>query len=434
MACTARLLVVDSASSELRAIADKLDNEGFESFRANSDDEALALADEARPDIVIIGATLDDRAIALGTTIRNAPSTRHLPVLLMGADLAPGDAADNAEFLPRVSNEAELISRLHSLTRMTTMQTELGRRAETAGKYGIEMPHEVDEPNEVSDAKVLLLGGGSDALAAALAGTAHTSACESPFEAVDRLNAGGFDAVVAEVQPGDDSMLEFCADVRSNARLHNTPILLVAEPERFAEPAEPFRAGASDVIYRPLGDDDLRTRTRALVRQQRYRQAMQKTYREALHIATSDSLTGLYSHGFLHEHLRGQVDDAVARNKHLSIGFFDVAGMAALNAEHGYAAGDQLLRQIGRLIGFLVRGEDLAARYEGEEFCVVLPETSESEAVFALHRIAGVINYTEFALPGTDQPVGIKLEVGSATLEPGDTPETLISRARASLA
>ena len=386
---------------------------------------------------MIIGDTPDHGAIELGKALRSATLTRDIPVLLMGDQPGPRDAGDIVGFLPRVCNEVELLTRLHALTRLTTMQSELDRRADTARKYGIDMAREIDRPDQVSNARVLLVGARPEELehlALALAGSAATATCETTFDAVEHLNREDFDAVIADARPGDDPVLEFCADIRGNVSLHNTPILLIAEPGSFDELAEPFRAGASDVIYRPLDKADLRARTGALVSQKRYRQAMQRTYREALHIATSDSLTGLYSHGFLHEHLRSQIADASSRDKHLSIGFFDIARMAALNFEHGYAAGDHLVRQVGRLIGKLVRGEDLAARYSGEEFCVVLPETAEDEAVFALHRIAGVINHTEFALPGYDAPFSVKLEVGSASLEPGDSPESLILRARNNLA
>lgn len=437
MACTARVLVVDNALHELRAIADKLAGEGFESLRASTDAEALVIAGDARPDIVIIGDTPDHGAIELGEALRNATPTRDIQVLLMSDKPVPRNAGEIAGFLPRVCNEVELFTRLHALARLTTMRTELDRRADTASKYGIDMAHEVERPDQVSNARVLLLGNRPEELellALALKGSAVTATCETTFDAVERLNREDFDAVIADARPGDNPVLEFCADIRGNVSLHNTPILLIAEPGSFDEPAAPFRAGASDVIHRPLDKADLRARTGALVSQKRYRQAMQRTYREALHIATSDSLTGLYSHGFLHEHLHSQIADASSRDKHLSIGFFDIARMAAVNIECGYAAGDHLVRQVGGLIGKLVRGEDLAARYSGEEFCVVLPETAEKEAVYALHRIAGVINHTEFALPGHDAPFSVKLDVGSAALEPGDTPELLILRARANLA
>lgn len=156
---------------------------------------------------------------------------------------------------------------------------------------------------------------------------------------------------------------------------------------------------------------------------------MVESYRKALHIATSDSLTGLYNHRFLHEHLASLIGEIERGNRDLSVAFFDVMDMAAVNRHHGSASGDHLLRQVGGLIGVPLRGEDLAARYGGEEFCVVMPATAPEQAEFAIRRIANVIASTEFALPQIEGPVCVKLAVGLACLETGETPEALIARA-----
>ena len=116
--------------------------------------------------------------------------------------------------------------------------------------------------------------------------------------------------------------------------------------------------------------------------------------------------------------------------KNLSLGFFNVKNMKQVNEEFGYVAGDRLLRQMGALVGTLVRGEDVAARYSGEKFCVVQPETAEEVADFALQRIVGVIGNTDFALPNVETPVRARLAVGSASVRPGDTAGSLIARAR----
>jgi two-component system cell cycle response regulator len=101
-----------------------------------------------------------------------------------------------------------------------------------------------------------------------------------------------------------------------------------------------------------------------------------------------------------------------------------------VNNQIGYVAGDRLLRQIGTLIGNLVRGEDVIGRYSGDQFCVLLPETSLLESDPALHRIAGVISNTEFAVLGVDEPLHVAMKAGIASHELGDTSQTLIARAR----
>ena len=105
-----------------------------------------------------------------------------------------------------------------------------------------------------------------------------------------------------------------------------------------------------------------------------------------------------------------------------------------INQRHGYAAGDRLLRQVGGLIGRMVRGEDLSARFDGEEFCVVMPETPSDIGAQVLRRIADVVMMTEFGVVMDEAPITMGLKLGCTGLETGDTPETLLARAHSALA
>ena len=144
----------------------------------------------------------------------------------------------------------------------------------------------------------------------------------------------------------------------------------------------------------------------------------------------TDALTGLYNFGYLHTHLRREVADATKLEKNLSLGFFALSDMARVNQDHGYPVGDHLIRQIGNTIGRLLRGEDLAARYAGDEFCVILPGTSSDRAQVVIRRLTSIIENTEFSIPGLDRSLKVNLRSGVVGLEPGESAEMLIARVR----
>jgi two-component system cell cycle response regulator len=75
----------------------------------------------------------------------------------------------------------------------------------------------------------------------------------------------------------------------------------------------------------------------------------------------------------------------------------------------------------------------MTARFEADEFCVVLPDTPKEEADIVMHRISGVLAYTDFAVLGVFQPVKAWVRAGAASLRPDDTMATLIARARATV-
>ncbi|MBM3516616.1 MAG: diguanylate cyclase [Alphaproteobacteria bacterium] len=143
-----------------------------------------------------------------------------------------------------------------------------------------------------------------------------------------------------------------------------------------------------------------------------------------------DSLTGLHTYGFLHAHLERLISDAEQWDRQLSVAFFDVKDMSSINARSGYIAGDRLLRQIGSAIGRPIRSEDLSARYGGDQFCIVLPETEVKYAAIVMQRTIGVITNTEFATDDQDEPVRVVLRSGSTAFRKGDTAQSLMVRVR----
>ncbi len=113
---------------------------------------------------------------------------------------------------------------------------------------------------------------------------------------------------------------------------------------------------------------------------------------------------------------------------------FDVKGMADINKRYSYAAGDNLLRQTGCLIGRLVRGEDLTARYGGQTFCVVMPETEYGDAIMVMQRIVNIVSMTEFGVVTDDEPVTVHLRLGCVMFEPGDSAEKLLAKVQVQVA
>ena len=400
-------------------------------------DDLVAAVAARGPHVVIIVA--DDAGMRATRALKQAESP--VPILMLGDDpaiakstmavAAGADDALAADFSP-----AEIMGRVRALARLDVMYDELKRRTDIRRRYGI-ADDLLAAPVSPRGSTAILIAGDLRAEDASLKRAAGSSAylafAEDPVSAVAELASGDFDAAVVGVDAPDRWLL-LCDDVRENARLYNLPLLMVADPDCFADPAEPFDHGATDVMLRPFAADELRNRLDLLVRQQRYRKRMRAAYHRALHVETSDSLTGLYNFGYLHEHLASLLVDVERWDRTLAVGFLDIAGMARLNQAHGYAGGDTVLRQLGGLVARLVRGEDLSARFSGEEFCVVMPGTTADEAGKALGRIASVVDQTAFGIPGCERPVHVRFKVGLAEAVSGDTPEALIERARAALA
>ncbi|MBL6951351.1 MAG: diguanylate cyclase [Alphaproteobacteria bacterium] len=435
MHASARVLLY-SDTKDAGGLAGRLAQHGFEPLPANSRDDALRIVTGRYPDIAIVDAAKDVESARFRQDLLDLRPDGGIPTIVIGAADETSEDSLQIEFLPAVFRDAELFSRLETLARLVTMQGELALRSETSEIFGLEVPTHVVPAAEVANSRILVIAS-DEAMQRTvidmIAPIATAEGVSQPYEAIERLLQDPFDAVVAVPADDAEGLLDFCRNLRNHTNLFNMPLLVLSSGDDTAADDQAYAAGVSDVLNLDKGASRLLSRLDHLVRQQRYRQAMQEVYREGRHNSATDALTGLFSHGYLHTHLQKQITECESREKDLAIGFFDISDMTGINGEYGYAAGDQLLRQIGGAIGSLVRAEDLPARFGGDKFCIVLPDSTQESAHPVLNRIAGVINLTEFAIGNDSEPVKVHLQTGCAAVQANDSAERLIARARANI-
>ncbi|HST44169.1 MAG TPA: diguanylate cyclase [Luteimonas sp.] len=146
-----------------------------------------------------------------------------------------------------------------------------------------------------------------------------------------------------------------------------------------------------------------------------------------------DPLTNLFNRRYLEENLQRELQRCERQGLPLSLLMIDIDHFKQFNDQHGHAAGDAVLAHVGHTLQSLVRNEDLACRYGGEEFTVVLPEADADVAVERAEEIrAAVASTTILHLRKTLGPV--TMSIGIATFpHDGTTPELLFEIADVSL-
>jgi two-component system cell cycle response regulator len=339
--------------------------------------------------------------------------------------------SDSIQSIPTTFCDMELERRLASLVRLQVMKREFIRRSETTSQYGLKAKDLPDPVSEETSKNILLVGTESDVLGQVmlqLDSVTQINVCQNAMSAMDELQSTQYDAMILLGAGQGDVNLRFANDVRANSRLFNLPIIFILDHESNRQAA--YVHGASDIVLNPSEMKNLRVRTFLHINQADYRFSLQKLFKTSKPLPVTDGPTDLYSFGFMRAHLNNLISDHRAEDKYLTIATLDITNLKAINEEVGYAAGDQVLRQIGNIISFLVRGEDICCRYEGNKFLIALPCTGIDQARFALNRVYGVTKTTEFAVAGQDKPVAARVEMGLAEMAEQETVEETIRRCK----
>jgi diguanylate cyclase (GGDEF)-like protein len=140
-----------------------------------------------------------------------------------------------------------------------------------------------------------------------------------------------------------------------------------------------------------------------------------RQYETIRQMAITDKLTGLYNRRYFLELLKNEIERSKRSKKPLSIAILDIDNFRDYNNNHGHLVGDKLLAEFANIMKKSVRAIDTAGRYGGEEFVVLLPESSPNDADVVGERIREAIQDTYFE-GEEDQPLGrVTVSIGVAT-------------------
>ncbi len=150
-------------------------------------------------------------------------------------------------------------------------------------------------------------------------------------------------------------------------------------------------------------------------------------------LAVTDGLTGLYNHRHFHERLTLEVERSQRSGLPLSLLMLDVDNFKLFNDTHGHPAGDEVLRQLARVLTDTRRANDVVARYGGEEFAVILVDTAKFTGAKVAERVRERISGHDFS--DAAQKAGkISVSIGVATFpEDGTDAEALVRAADTAL-
>ncbi len=435
---TARVLVVDDVPANVKLLEAKLTAEYFDVVTAFNGMEALDRATEEKPDIILLDVMMPEMdGFEVCRRLKSRADTQHIPVIMVTALDQPADRVTGLEagaddFLTKPVDDIALMARVRSLVRLKLMTDELRMRESTGQRLGLMDEVEAMQRAGSGMARVLVVEDRETAarrIADSLREQNRVVIESDAREALVRASGDDFDLVVVSLSLERTDGLRFCSHLRSEERTRNTPILAIVENGDTARLVRALDMGVNDYLMRPVDKNELTARVRTQLKRKRYQDVLRQNLQLSLEMAITDSLTGLYNRRYMESHLTSLVQRAADRGKPISVLIMDIDYFKSVNDTHGHDVGDEVLKEFADRLARNVRGIDLACRYGGEEFIVVMPDTDVAFAYSVAERLRREVADKGFRTGG-DKTLEITTSIGVTSLNgPNDTIENLLKRA-----
>ena len=155
---------------------------------------------------------------------------------------------------------------------------------------------------------------------------------------------------------------------------------------------------------------------------------------DALDRADHDPLTGLLNHRAFHKRLHEEADRARRQQGTLAVAVMDMDNFKFFNDVYGHQAGDDVLCRVAMVLGENCRSYDVAARFGGDEFALLMPGIGRTEALQILERLTNSLENLGYCPPGYDMAIPLALSIGVAIYpDEGETPVETLAQADARL-
>jgi two-component system cell cycle response regulator len=250
---------------------------------------------------------------------------------------------------------------------------------------------------------------------------------ENGVEALKVLASDNVDLVLSDIIMPKMDGYGLLRSIDSHKGWDHIPFILLTSKSDLDDRVKGLREGAWDYLVKPVNPVELLTRIQVMLRIKSLQDKLKSRIHHLERLSIVDALTGLYNKKYLFDFIKGELKRSVRYGLSVSCLMIDIDHFKEINDEYGHPCADHLLKQLGGMMGEMIRGYDFAARFGGDEFTVILPQQRNREDAFHVaERIRKRIENHTFHGPSRSKNVKMKitLSVGVAGFPDNDTPDS----------
>ncbi|UTO55274.1 PleD family two-component system response regulator [Neoehrlichia mikurensis] len=435
---TARILIVDDLIANIKLLQAKLTQEYYDVIVAMSGAEAINVAKKKHPDLILLDVMMPDMdGYETCKKLKADPSITYIPIVMITAldntseNKVNGINAGADDFLTKPINDLALFARIRSLTRFKVLVDELRLRGKTSTEINALDNNIMHYANQIANGKILIIDGDkvrteyiNDVLQKFFQ---ETVISHNIKQTTNIANLSDYDLIIIDAQFSGDG-LRLCSYFRNKDETRYTPILtLFDESDDTYLITKAFDIGINDYIMTPIDKNELIARVNIQIKRKRYQDALRMHLDNNVAMSIIDPLTGCYNRRYFDIHFQNIVSESIKKDKNLSFMIIDIDHFKEVNDTLGHMIGDELLQQFKQRLESNIRVTDLLARFGGEEFVIILPDTNLREAIEVAERLKNKIAQEPFNVSTGN--IFKTVSIGISEMFPNDTVKTLINTA-----
>jgi two-component system, cell cycle response regulator len=212
--------------------------------------------------------------------------------------------------------------------------------------------------------------------------------------------------------PGMDGF-KFLSMIKTRKELQDIPVIMITGVKDQETKIRGLELGASDYLTKPFDPGEMLARVKVQLKIKNLQDSLKKSNQALLDLSNTDPLTQLSNRRFLMKTLDKELQRCERSQKPLALVMVDIDHFKQINDCYGHQQGDMVLQRLSKTMKGQLRDYDLAARFGGEEFALVLPETGFNEAVRVAERLRQDVS--ELRFEGACQDLKLTISLGVAT-------------------